>query len=210
MNKNNLLTLPELAKREGITEDAARKRAERGWYEKIKLGNRTYYRDMMISEPAPEPVKFEIPELPPPPPRPEKEPFPGAWEISETFKKDYSWVDVEQVGKELDGDGEAVGYWFFMVQALDIALEILGERVKSGEDDLANLSRMTKTDAINAVLNDLHFCFECSLLDALQKWMDAGKPRVAPRAVLEMMAADGDDEAKAALEMYPQKAEANA
>lgn len=211
MKNKDLLTLSELAKREGITEDAARKRAERGWYEKIKVGNRNYYRDMIVSEPEPPPEyaedepeeETEEPEAP----RPEKEPFPGAWEIADVYKDQYPWELVASVGNELDGDGEAVCYYMQVLQSFDIAIDVMNKHIKDGEGNLANLGRMTAHAAANAILADLRHCFLYSNLTMFQKWMDAGKPRVAPAAVLEQMAKAGDDEAKAALEMTPEEAE---
>lgn len=213
MKTKDLLTLSQLARREGITEDAARKRAERGWYEKIKVGNRTYYRDMIVAEPEPEPepepvedeIEDEIEE--PEPPRPEKEPFPGAWEIADVYKDQYDWELVASVGKELDGDGEAVCYYFQVLQSFDIAIDVMNTHIKDGEGNLANLGRMNAPAAANALLADLRHCFLYSNLTMFQKWMDAGKPRIAPAAVLEQMAKAGDDEAKAALEMTPEEVE---
>ena len=55
---NELITLAELAKIEHISEDAARKRASRGWYDKVKVNGKTLYRRPGI-ETEPEPPKPE-------------------------------------------------------------------------------------------------------------------------------------------------------
>ena len=184
--KNECLTLAELAEQEGITQDAARKRADRGWYEKIKLHGRTFYRKHRQPEPEPEPLPT-APEPVQDEPRPEQEPFLGAWEIADVdYIRDYfSWRDVEAVGKELNGDGEAVCRWFNQASNLQAAILAVNHLVKSGK--IRVTSRTPVGDAIQMVVSAIVDWYHDFLTEETAKWLELGKPRVAPAAVLEQM-----------------------
>jgi hypothetical protein len=93
------------------------------------------------------------------------------------------------------------------MKMFDLAFDTMEEHIRDGEGILADLGRMSKQSAVNAILDDLRECFVYANLSYVQSWIDLEKPRVAPKAVLEQHAANGDKEAKEAIERTPEEYE---
>jgi len=202
---NELITLAELAKIEHISEDAARKRASRGWYDKVKVNGKTLYRRPGI-ETEPEPPKpantiqgaiaavlkdYTEPDSEDEE-RPKDEPFPGAWNIADTFG--VYWEDVEMFGEMFGNDPEAVALYCFISRLVQDAA-MLHLRVSSRPGSMAYKTNTLK-GFLEQSLSGVEVQAESLTERLIAAWIEDGKPTLTADYLTEKIKAGITDPAK--------------
>lgn len=202
---NELITLAELAKIEHVSQDTARKRASRGWYDKVKLNGKTYYR---------RPGVFDEPEPPKPAntiqgaiaavlkdytepdsedeERPKDEPFPGAWNIADTFG--IYWEDVEMFGELFGNDPEAVTLYCFVSRLVQDAT-ILHLRVSNRPESKAYGTNTLK-GFLEQSLSGVEVQAESLTERLIAAWIEDGKPTLNAEYLTKKIKAGITDPAK--------------
>ena len=210
---SELITLAELAEMEHITQDAARKRVSRGWYDKVKMNGKTYYRkpayfmdapadgekipakrtraalaallkDYTDTEPDPEDVR----------PDNEPEPFPGAWDISDTF--DAPWEDMDYFGETFKNDPEAVRMYCFLSRWMQDTIKLA--LMVANKPDNANYRESNRLEGIiGHVFGDVLIQAEVMAERMITAWIEDGKPNLSPEYLTEKFKAGITDPADA-------------
>lgn len=203
---NELITLAELAKIEHISEDAARKRASRGWYDKVKVNGKTLYRRPGI-ETEPEPPKpantiqgaiaavlkdYTEPDSEDEE-RPKDEPFPGAWNIADTFGT--PWEDLEYYGELFGNDPDAVALYCFVSRMVQDAT-ILHLRVASRPGSKVFQGTNTLTGVMEGTLSGVEIQAESITERLIAAWIEDGKPTLTAEYLTEKIKAGITDPAK--------------
>ena len=203
---NELITLAELAKIEHISEDAARKRASRGWYDKVKVNGKTLYRRPGI-ETEPEPpkpantiqgaiaavLKDYTADPDPEDERPEDaaEPFPGAWGIADTF--DAPWEDMEYYGEIFKNDPEAVRLYCFISRLVNDSI-ILFLRV-ANRPTAVNFQTNTLKGFLEQTLCGVFIQVQSITEKLVAAWIEDGKPTLTADYLTEKIKAGITDPA---------------